>query len=475
MAEINQDLVNSIVRQVMAELDQRGVAATTGPTTTVTNGIFENVNSAIEATARAQKMWVRTPKETKARVIQALRQAMHDNADEFARQAQAETGMGRVKCKTIKHHNAAEATPGLEDLESSAWTGDNGLTIEDWAPYGIVGAITPSTHPIPVMLNSTIIMIAPGNGVVFNVHPAAKNVSLYAMEIFNRAIQENGGPANLISMVREPTMETVQQLFHHPQIPIIAATGGPGLVKAAFEAGKKVVAAGPGNPPVLVDETANLKLAAKQIIEGAGFDNNILCIAEKEVFVVESVFERFMQEMAAAGAVQLNATQIEALTQKAFEKDDQGNAWVSRNYIGKNASVLAQAAGLTISNEVEMLFGETTADHLFVQEEQMMPFLPIVRVKNVAEGIERSVQAEHHFGHTALIHSNNLENITRFSQAIDTDIVVVNGPSLAGNGPKAGEGYFSHTISSPTGEGVCTPRVFARIRRVAYYRNLQVV
>lgn len=474
MAEINQDLVNSIVRQVMAELDQRGLA-TQSQATQVTNGLFDDVESAIQATTRAQKIWVRTPKETKARVIQALRQAMHDHAEEFARRAQSETGMGRVKCKIIKHHNAADATPGLEDLESKSWTGDKGLTVEDWAPYGVIGAITPSTHPIPVMLNSTIIMIAPGNGVVFNVHPAAKNVSRYAMEIFNRAIQANGGPANLISMVKEPTMETVQQLFRHPQIPMIAATGGPGLVKAAFDAGKKVVAAGPGNPPVLVDETADIEMAARHIIDGASFDNNILCIAEKEVFVVASVFDRFMQAMTTAGAVRLNATQIEALTQKAFDKDDKGHVWVSRNYIGKNASVLAQAAGLTISDDVVMLFGETTADHLFVQEEQMMPFLPIVRVQNVTEGIERCVQAEHHFGHTALIHSNHLENITRFSQALDTDIVVVNGPSLAGNGPKAGEGYFSHTISSPTGEGVCTPRVFARIRRVAYYRNLQIV
>lgn len=475
MAEINRNLIDTIVKQVMTELSVSGSLAASSPVTGVTNGVFDNVESAVQATGAAQKIWVETTKDTKAQVISALRQAMHDHAEEFARRAHAETGMGRIEDKIAKHHNAADATPGLEDLQASSWTGDFGLTVEDYAPYGVIGAITPSTHPIPVLLNSTIIMIASGNGVVFNVHPASKAVSRYAMEIFNQAIQANGGQPNLISMIKTPTLESVQQLFHHPKIPIIAATGGPGLVQAAFEAGKKVVAAGPGNPPVLVDQSACLQSAAKHIIDGATFDNNILCIAEKETFVVESVFDEFMQALTYAGAVRLNAAQIEALTQQAFQRNEKGEQVVVRDYIGKNARVLAQTAGLSISDEVRLLFGETTAGHPFVQEEQMMPFMPVVRVKSIAEGIEQCVQAEHHFGHTAIIHSNNLKAITQFTKAIDTDIVVVNGPSLAGNGPKAGEGYFSHTISSPTGEGVCTPRTFARIRRLAVYGALQLV
>ncbi|MCK5737954.1 aldehyde dehydrogenase, partial [bacterium] len=317
--------------------------------------------------------------------------------------------------------------------------------------------------------------IAAGNSVVFNVHPAAQNASAYAMNIFSQVIQEHGGPMNLASMIRIPTMESVQELFSHPDIRVIAATGGPGLVKAAFDAGKKVIAAGPGNPPVLVDETANLQEAAERIIEGAAFDNNLLCIAEKEIFVVDSVFDQFMQAMANAGAVRLNATQIDALTNQAFERRDNGQVVTNRKYIGKNASVLAQTAGLTISDEVLMLYGETNFDHLFVQEEQMMPFLPVVRIQNAREGIELAVKAEHGFGHTAMIHSNNLQTITDFAQAMNTSVVVVNGPSLAGNGPGAGEGYFSHTIASPTGEGVCTPRNFARVRRITTYKTMKLV
>ena len=246
------------------------------------------------------------------------------------------------------------------------------------------------------------------------------------------------------------------------------------MVEAAFKAGKKVIAAGPGNPPVLVDDTADLKTAAERIIEGASFDNNILCIAEKEIFVVESVYDKFMQAMAAAGAVRLQEPQIQALAAKVFRRDSEGRVSTNRDFIGKNANVLARAVGLDLDDSVRLLYGEATFDCLFVQEEQMMPYLPIVRAQDAKQGIDLAVKAEHGFKHTAMIYSNNLDRITEFNKAVDTDIVVVNGSSLAGNGGAGGEAYFSHTIASPTGEGVCTPRNFARIRRLAMYKSLQM-
>ncbi|MBN1464503.1 aldehyde dehydrogenase, partial [candidate division KSB1 bacterium] len=433
---MDEKLVSAIVEEVMSRIGSRSGAAPARPVSSAT-GIFEEMSDAIDATLAAQQQWAEMKKRQRETVIAALRRAMHDHAETFARMACDETGMGRVEDKIIKHHNAADATPGTEDLEGKSWSGDYGLVYEDWAPYGVIAAITPSTHPIPVLLNSTIMMLAAGNGAVFNVHPAAKKVSAYAMEIFSKAIVDSGGPANIISMVREPTMQTIDILFKHPRLPMIAATGGPLVVAAAFKAGKKVIAAGPGNPPVLVDETACLQRAAKRIIDGAAFDNNILCIAEKEVFVVERVYADFIKTMQDFGAVPLNDAQISALTAKVFSHKD-GHVAVSREFIGKNANVLAKAVGLNLSDDVRLLFGETTADHLFVQEEQMMPFLPIVKVKDAQEGIERSVQAEHGFKHTAMIHSNNLDVITAFNKAIDTDIVVVNGASTAGNGGYTG-------------------------------------
>ena len=470
---MDDQIVSQIVNEVLNRLQsdekppQRESAATEG-------GVFESIEEAINATLVAQKYWLETKKRQREQVISALRAAMHEHAESFAKMAQQETGMGRVEDKIIKHHNAADATPGTEDLEGKAWTGDYGLAYEDWAPYGVIAAVTPSTHPIPVLLNSIIMMIAGGNGAVFNVHPAAKKVSAHAMKIFSRAIVDNGGPENLVSMVADPTMETVQTLFHHPKLPLIAATGGPAIVNTAFKAGKKVIAAGPGNPPVLVDETACLERAAKRIIEGASFDNNILCIAEKEVFVVEKVFDEFIKTMEESGAVPLTGDQINTLSHQVFSQKE-GHWVTSRDYIGKNASVLGKAVGLSLSDDVRLLYGETAFDAPFVQEEQMMPFLPIVKVKDAMEGIELAVQAEHGFKHTAMIHSNNLDVITKFNKMVDTDIVVVNGASLAGNGGYSGEAYFSHTIASPTGEGIATPRDFARIRRLAVYKSLQMI
>ncbi|UCF37754.1 MAG: aldehyde dehydrogenase EutE [Acidobacteriota bacterium] len=477
MAQIDSNLINTIVGRVLSELERQQIAPKAGLAATVAagrSGVFEDVDPAVAATVEAQKIWARSPIELRTRVIEALRKAMHDHADEFARMARDETGMGRLEDKILKHHNAANSTPGIEDLVSHSWSGDKGLTVEDYAPYGVVAAITPSTHPIPVLLNSIIIIIAPGNGAVFNVHPAAKKVSAYAMQIFNQAIEKAGGPANLVTLIREPTMESANRLFRHPAIALIAATGGPALVQAAFASGKKVIAAGPGNPPVLVDATAHLDEAARHIIDGAAFDNNILCIAEKEVFVLEPVFNDFTAAMDRAGAVRLSAEQIESLTSQVFSRNNSGHWIPSRDFVGKNASVLARAVGISLSDDVRLLYGETGSDHPFVQEEQMMPFMPVVCAQDLDEAIEMAITAEHGYRHTAMIHSNDLKTITRFSKAIDTSIVVVNGPSFAGNGPPAGEGYFSHTISSPTGEGVCTPKDFARVRRICTFRSLRM-
>lgn len=468
----NQNEISEIVRRVISEIERS--SSTKFSSSNISTGVFDNVDDAVRAAKHAQKIWADTPKQVKEKIIAALRVSMHQNAEEFSRRAVEETGMGRVEDKIVKHHNAADATPGLEDLETRSWSGDKGLVYEDYAPYGVIGAVTPSTHPIPVLFNSLIIITAVGNSVVFNVHPAAKKLSAYAVEIFNNVIVRNGGPANLACMLREPTMETADKLFHHPDIKLISATGGPAVVKAAFEAGKKVIAAGPGNPPVLVDETADLANAARTIIEGASFDNNILCIAEKETFVVDSVFDKFMIEMEKAGAVRLQKPQIEKLLPHVFIPNKFNDITVSRKFIGKNASVLAKAIDLNISDNVRLLFGECPFECPFVQEEQMMPYMPVVRVRNFEEGLSLAVQAEHGNHHTAMIHSNNLNNITKFTKAIDTSIVVVNGSSLAGNGGMSGEGYFSHTIASPTGEGICTPRNFARIRRLSINNSLQI-
>lgn len=434
-------------------------------------GVFATIDEAASAAERAFLELNDLTLEQRGSLIEAIRKCALDNRMDFARRTKDETGMGRVDHKAIKFEIVATKTPGIEILQPEAFTGDHGLTVDERAPFGVVGAVTPSTHPVPTLVNNAISFIAAGNACVFNAHPASRRVFAYAVEKFNAAIQGAGGPANLITCTREPGIETGQQLFEHPNVRLLLVTGGPAVVRAAIRAPKRAICAGPGNPPVVVDETACLRRAAKGIIEGGGFDNNILCIGEKEVFVVESVADALMEELAAQGCHRLNAKQVAELTRVVFPGERRRRD-LNRDLIGRDAKVLARAAGIDVSYDPPLLFGETAFEHPFVQVEQMMPFMPIVRCRNVSEAIAMAIDAEHGYGHTAVIHSRNIQNMHEMAKRVNTTIFVKNGASTAGLG-WGGEGYTSFSIAGPTGEGLTTARTFTRSRRctlVDYFR-----
>jgi propionaldehyde dehydrogenase len=466
---MNEDQLRKIVEEVVQRVISSGMAsASTG----ASDGVYDTVDAAVEAATWAQKALVALSLEDRKKIIEAIRTVSRSYAEDFSRRALAETGMGRLEDKIMKHQVAADATPGVEDLEAKSWTGDHGLTVVEMAPYGVIGAITPSTHPVPTMVNNAICIVAAGNSMVFNVHPGAKDVSMYAVRLLNKAIVAAGGPNNLISAVYPPTLETASDLFNHPGINLLLVTGGPGVAQAAFNSPKKAIVAGPGNPPVVVDETADLEKAAKDIIAGASFDNNILCLGEKQVFVVESVADELKALMVRHGSYELNAAQIEQLAAVAFVGDPKEHLVPNRELVGRNANVLAAKVGLQLDDELRLLIGETAADHVFVMEEQMMPFVPIVRVPNVEQAIRLAVVSERGYKHTAIIHSRNIENMHNMAVAADTTIFVKNGPSFAGVG-LGGEGFGTYSIAGPTGEGLTSPRTFTRQRRCAlvdYFR-----
>ena len=467
--QMNEDQVRKIVEEVVQRVVSNGMPSTNAGTT---DGVYDTVDAAVEAATRAQKALVALSLEARKQIIEAIRAVSREYAEDFSRRALAETGMGRLEDKILKHQVAADATPGIEDLEASSWTGDNGLTVVEMAPYGVVGAITPSTHPVPTMVNNAICIAAAGNSMVFNVHPGAKDVSMYAVRLLNTAIVAAGGPNNLITAVYPPTLETANDLFNHPGINLLLVTGGPGVAQAAFNSPKKAIVAGPGNPPVVVDETADLEKAAKDIIAGAAFDNNILCLGEKQVFVVESVADELKALMVRHGSYELNAAQIDQLAAVAFVGDPKEHLVPNRELVGRNANVLAAKVGLQLDDELRLLIGETSSNHVFVIEEQMMPFVPIVRVPNVEQAIRLAIVSERGYKHTAIIHSRNIENMHNMAVAVDTTIFVKNGPSFAGVG-LGGEGFGTYSIAGPTGEGLTSPRTFTRQRRCAlvdYFR-----
>ncbi len=472
---MDEKQISAIVQRVLTELnvEKKGASSTC---TTCSTGVFDNIEDAIDAAYEAQLKLVDSTIELRKDIIEAIRQVGQDNAVEFGQMTVAETKMGRVEHKIQKCKLASKHTPGVEDLETIAWSGDHGLTVVEMAPFGTIGAILPSTHPVPTMINNAISMIAAGNSIIANAHPGAKNVTNYAVQLINEAIVKVGGPANLITCVKNPTMETGQTLFTHPKVNILCITGGPGVVKAAMKAGKRAICAGPGNPPVVVDETADLANAARSIIEGATFDNNLLCIGEKIIIAVESIADELKRQLVTHKSFELTLEQIDRLAEIVFKDGGKGSGEpvLNREFVGKDAHYLADALGISIPADTEMLFAETPNDHPFVVAEQMMNCLPFLRSPNVDAAILLAQKVEHNFRHTALMHSKNVENMTKMAKLMNCTLFVKNGPSFAGLGI-GGEGYLSHSIASPTGEGITSARTFTRMRRCSMVDYLRVV
>lgn len=427
-------------------------------------GLFDRIEDAIDAAYEAQKIYIEKYQvKDRKRIVDAIRKTARENVETLARMVREESKMGRYEDKIQKHLAVIDNTPGPECLTTQAISGDGGLMIEEYAPFGLIGAITPVTNPTETIINNTISMISGGNSVVFNVHPSAKQVCAYCLQLLNKTIVENGGPANLITMIKEPTMDTVNAMTSSPKVRLMVGTGGMPMVNALLKSGKKTIGAGAGNPPVIVDETADIKLAAKEIFYGASFDNNLLCLAEKEVFVLEDVADNFIYNMVEEGAVQLNSTQIEELLKIVFIFEN-SEYKVNKKWVGQDAGKMLEALGITGRSDTRLLICEVPHDHPFVLVEQLMPVLPIVRCRNLDAAIKFALVAESGNRHTASMFSKNIDNMTRFAKQVETTIFVKNGCTLKGVGI-GGEGHATMTIAGPTGEGITCAKSFTRHRR----------
>ena len=440
------------------------------------SGIFDTLDEAVAASGTAYQQLNKLPLEIRKHMVTHMRQAGREYSQVLAEMAHSESGMGRVEDKVLKNILNADKALGVEDLETTAWSGDGGLTVTEWAPYGIIGALTPSTNPTSTVICNAIGMVAAGNAVTFNAHPSTKNASNYTVQILNQAIQKAGGPANLLTAVAQPTIESATGLMHHKDIRLLTVTGGAAVVRAAMSSGKRAVCAGPGNPPVVVDETADIAQAGRDIVIGGSFDNNIVCTTEKETIAVDSVVDELIQVMTHNGAVKLNSWQFNRLWKAVTVKDRGPRKYADMNkaFIGKNASVLLAEIGISAGPEVRQIVAEVPEDHPAVWSEQMMPIMPVVRMPNADAAIDLAVEAEHGFRHTAVMHSKNLDNLSRMARQMNCSIFVKNGPCLAGLG-YGGEGFCSFTIASPTGEGLTGPRSFSRLRRCTLVDSFRIV
>lgn len=439
-------------------------------------GIHASLDDAVRAATRAFEAWRETPLEVRDRVIAAIRDAIVAGAEELSRLAVEETGLGRVDDKVLKNRLVATKTPGTEDLEPVAWTGDHGLTLMERAAYGVIAVITPVTNPSETIVNNGISMIAGGNTCVFCPHPNARRVSSLTIDLANRAARRAGAREPLLHSVAEPTLDVAKALLRYPGIRLNVVTGGPGVVKEALDAGKKAITAGPGNPPAVVDETADLEKAARDLVMGASLDNNIVCTDEKEILCVSLVADRLKENLARAGAIVLAPHQTEQLRKLILEKERGPGKYaiIQRKYVGKDAAVILRDAGIPCPSEKRLAVCEVDVDHPFLWTELMMPVLPLVRTRHVDDAIDLAVRAEHGFRHTASMHSRNIDKLHRMARACDCSIFVKNGPNAAGLGWN-GEGPTSFTIASPTGEGMTTARSFTRVRRCTLVDRFRIV
>lgn len=464
--------IRVLVEQVLKEIDVSGLHSEIP--SEQGNGVFTDIPGAIAAARIAHNELMKLTLETRKTIIQKMRQTILDHNELLSKKAVEETGLGRWQNKLAKNELVALKTPGVEDLESVSYTNDHGLTLVERAPYGVIGAITPCTNPSSTIVNNSIGMIAAGNSVVFNPHPSAKAISALTVSLLNDAIVQAGGPRSLLATTATPTIESAQALMKHPNVDLLVVTGGPAVVRAAMNSGKKVIAAGPGNPPCVVDETADIEKAGKDIVNGASFDNNIVCICEKEVLVVASVADRLKTVMKTHGAYELNREQIDKITQLVIaEPGGPGKEGTpNKTYVGKTPQYIAKELGLNIPESIKLLLCEVGREHPLVWTEQLMPVLPLVRMRNVDEAIELAVECEHGFRHTAIMHSLNVKKLSKMARLMNCSIFVKNGPCYAGLG-HGGAGFTSFTIASPTGEGLTRARTFTRERRctlVDYFR-----
>lgn len=434
-------------------------------------GVFDTMEEALEAVSKAYVQYKSYTVEQREKMIAEIRKLTLAEAEVMAKLGVEETGMGRVSDKVIKHQLVANKTPGTEDLEPRVKTGDQGLTLIEMAPFGVIGSITPSTNPSETVICNSIGMIAGGNAVVFNPHPNAKRIANYAVDLVNRGILAAGGPENLVVSVKNPTMDTSNTMVKSPIVRMLVATGGPGVVKMLLSSGKKAIGAGAGNPPVIVDDTADIEKAASDIVKGASFDNNLPCIAEKECFVFNSVADQLIAGMQKSGAYLIKGADIDKLVKVALIEKD-GKFGINKKWVGKDARLFLKELG--IDADPRLIICETDEKHPFVQVEMMMPILPIVRVSNIEDAIMMAVKAEHGNRHSAHIHSKNVDRLTAFARAVETTIFVKNAPSYAGIGA-GGEGHTTFTIAGPTGEGLTSARSFTRQRRCVMADGLHIV
>lgn len=389
-------------------------------------------------------------------IISNLRTKLRPYIQEIAERELKETCMGNLQDKIIKLVLALDKTPGVEDLNPEVVTGDDGITIREQSAYGIALTIHPATNPCATLISNVIGMLAAGNAVISVPNPRSAGVSAFLAEKINEIISQACGINHLLIAIREPRRDLVDELIHHPDVSLVVATGGSGMMKMSMCSPKRVIAAGPGNPVAIVDETADLEKAAKDISDGASFDHNIMCISEKSIVIVSSALPSFIEALARNGVYYIDdGEDLIKLTKTILNQDMK----MVRRLEGKSAMEILQEAGIQAGRDIRLIVVKSFSKHPFVLEEIMMPVVPLVSVSDFNEALDTALFIEQGYRHTAVIHSQLFGRLNQAAKRMNTTVFIKNGSSLAGIG-LSGEEKVSFTIANMTGEGIVTAKDF---------------
>lgn len=462
--------IEAAIRKILQE-ELSGNASSSAATTSevqpegLGNGIFTDVNEAIAAAKQAQEILADKPMDFRNKAVQAIKDGFGPYIEYMAKETRDETGMGTVEAKIAKLKNALYNTPGTELLQPDVETGDGGMVMYEYTPFGVIGAVGPSTNPCETVINNSIMMISGGNTIFFGAHPGAKNITRWAVEKLNEFVYDATGLRNVLVSLDTPSIESVQQMMQHPDIAMLAVTGGPAVVHQALISGKKAVGAGAGNPPAMVDATADIDLAAHNIITSAQFDNEILCTSEKEIIVEAPVKDELLTKIQQNGAFLVkDQKDIDHLAEMTIG----ANGAPDRKYVGKDATFILEEAGISYTGHPTVITMDVDKDNPLVKTEMLMPILPLVCEPDFDAVLATALEVEGGNHHTASIHSNNIQHINKAAHRMNTSIFVANGPTFAATGV-GDNGYYSGaaalTIATPTGEGTTTAKTFTRRRR----------
>lgn len=436
---------------------------------------IQEVRNMTKAAKKAQTVLAKFNEEQVDRIVKSMVNAAIQNAERLARMAVEETGFGKIEDKIVKNIFASrDLYEHIKDMKTVGIRKNDTVNkiIEIAEPVGVIMGITPSTNPTSTAIFKAICALKSRNGIVMAPHPSAAKCTYAATKLMAEAAEKAGAPQGIIQCVTNITMEATNELMRLPEITLILATGGTGMVKAAYSAGKPAIGVGPGNAPAYIDKTADIKKAVSDIILSKTFDNSTICASEQSIIVEESIREEVIRELKAQGAYFMTSEETKKVGETILTK----KYGMTAAFVGRSPQVIAEKSGITIPQNTKVLIGEQqgVGKGWPLSYEKLTTVLAFYTVKSREEACELCIKLLNNggVGHTLSIHAQDENVIMNFANKPVFRILVNVPSSLGGVGALTGlSPTFTLGCGTWGGSSVSdnvTPEHLINVKRVAY-------